>query len=77
MLQPECGSVKAEFVFPDSSRGVQRNPAIMCDFGFGFRQKTGFGSKLVPFILRTSSEPQLYRQFGQWSILAGCGDSSV
>ncbi len=43
----------------------------MCDFGFGFRQKTGFGSKLVPFILRTSSEPQFYRQFGQRSILAG------
>jgi hypothetical protein len=49
-------------LFPDSTRGVQRNPDIMCEFGFGFRQKTGFGSKLVPFNLRTSSEPQFYRQ---------------
>jgi hypothetical protein len=40
----------------------------MCDFGFGFQQKTGFGSKLVPFILRISSEPQFYRQFGHTSI---------
>ncbi len=43
----------------------------MCEAGFGFRQKTGFASKLVPFDLCTSSEPQFYRQFGQWSILAG------
>ena len=49
------GSVKGELLLPDSLRGVQRNPAIMCDFGFGFRQKTGFGSKLVSFNLRTSS----------------------
>ena len=47
----------------------------MCDFGFGFREKTGFGSKLVSFNLRTSSEPQFYRRFGQWSILAGGGNS--
>jgi hypothetical protein len=49
----------------------------MCDFGSGFREKTGFASKLVSFILRTSSEPQFYRQFGQWSILARCGDSGT
>jgi len=36
----------------------------MCDFGFGFREKTGFGSKLVSFNLRTSSETQFYKQFG-------------
>ncbi|MEI7774610.1 MAG: hypothetical protein WCK17_07520 [Verrucomicrobiota bacterium] len=48
---------------PDSQRGVQRNPAIMCDFGFGFWEKTGIGSKLVPFNLRTSSSPQFYHQF--------------
>jgi hypothetical protein len=40
----------------------------MCDLGFGFRQKAGFGSKLVPFNLRTSSEPQFERQFGQWRL---------
>ena len=54
-LQPGRGSVKGELLLPDSQRGVQRNPAIMCDFGFGFREKTGFGSKLVPFNLSTSS----------------------
>ena len=54
-LQPGRGSVKGELLLPDSRSGVQRNPAIMCDFGFGFRQKTGFGSKLVPFNLSTSS----------------------
>jgi hypothetical protein len=42
-------------LFSDSTGGVERNPAIMCDFGFGFREKTGFGSKLVPFNLSTSS----------------------
>jgi hypothetical protein len=56
---------------PDSRPGVQRNPAIMCEAGFGFREKTGFGSKLIPFNLRTGSEPQFYRQLGQWSTLAG------
>ena len=61
-LQPRRGSGRGELLFPDSTRGVQRNPDIMCEFGFGFRQKTGFGSKLVPFNLRTSSEPQFYRQ---------------
>jgi len=51
----EFFSLKGELLLPDSLRGVQRNPAIMCDFGFGFREKTGFGSKLVPFNLSTSS----------------------
>jgi hypothetical protein len=54
-LQPGRGSVKGELLLPDSLRGVQRNTAIMCDFGFGFRQKTGFGSKFDMFNLRTSS----------------------
>jgi len=54
-LQPGRGSVKGELLLPDSQRGVQRNPAIMCDFGFGFREKAGFGSKLVQFNLLTSS----------------------
>jgi hypothetical protein len=27
----------------------------MCGFGFGFREKAGFGSKLVQFNLLTSS----------------------
>jgi hypothetical protein len=28
---------------PDARRRIQRNPAIMHLFGFGFRQTTGFG----------------------------------
>ena len=43
----------------------------MCDLGFGFLQKTSFGSNFVPFNLRTSSGPQFYGQLGQWSTLAG------
>jgi len=35
---------------------------------FGFRQNTGFFSKLVQFNLRTSSESRFYRQFGQWML---------
>jgi len=57
----------------DSTGGVERNPALIREFGFGFRQKTGFGSKLNMFNLRTSSEPQFYRQF--WAMAGEQGQT--